>query len=73
MLNDIFNESVVDREKVIVKTSMIGIITNIFLAGFKASIGILSNSIADSYRHRCYRYVVWLPTYNMRTRWRKIR
>lgn len=46
MLNDIFNESVADREKVIVKTSMIGIITNIFLAGFKASIGILSNSIA---------------------------
>ncbi len=35
-----------NREKAIVKTSIIGIITNIFLAGFKAAIGIISNSIA---------------------------
>lgn len=35
-----------NREKVIVKTSIIGIITNVFLAGFKAVIGIVSNSIA---------------------------
>ena len=35
-----------NREKIIVKTSAIGIITNIFLAAFKAAIGILSNSIA---------------------------
>ena len=34
------------REKAIVKTSIIGIITNVFLAGFKAVIGLLSNSIA---------------------------
>ncbi len=34
------------REKVIVKTSVIGIVTNVFLAGFKAAIGIVSNSIA---------------------------
>ena len=34
------------REKTIVKTSVIGIITNVFLAGFKAAVGILSNSIA---------------------------
>ncbi|MCR5148528.1 MAG: cation diffusion facilitator family transporter [Eubacterium sp.] len=34
------------REKTIVKTSIIGIITNVFLAGFKAVIGLLSNSIA---------------------------
>ena len=35
-----------NRDKIIVKTSTIGIITNIFLATFKATIGILSNSIA---------------------------
>ena len=35
-----------DREKAIVKTSAIGIVTNVFLAAFKAVIGIISNSIA---------------------------
>ncbi len=35
-----------EREKVIIRTSIIGILTNILLAGFKAVIGILSNSIA---------------------------
>lgn len=35
-----------NRDKIIVKTSTIGIITNIFLAAFKAAIGIISNSIA---------------------------
>lgn len=34
------------REKTIVKTSIIGIITNVLLAAFKAVIGILVNSIA---------------------------
>ena len=34
------------REKVIVKTSIIGIIANVFLAGFKAVIGLITNSIA---------------------------
>ncbi len=34
------------REKAIVKTSVIGIITNILLVGFKAFIGLISNSIA---------------------------
>ena len=34
------------REKVIVKTSIIGIIANVFLAGFKAVIGLMTNSIA---------------------------
>ena len=36
----------VDREKIIVKTSIIGIITNVMLSAFKAVIGIMSNSIA---------------------------
>ncbi|MBQ1523037.1 MAG: cation transporter [Erysipelotrichaceae bacterium] len=36
----------VNREKVIVRTSIIGIVTNVFLAGFKAVIGIISHSIA---------------------------
>lgn len=35
-----------DRNQVIVRTSVIGIITNVFLAGFKAAIGLISNSIA---------------------------
>ena len=36
----------IDRNKIIVKTSVVGIITNIFLAAFKASVGLISNSIA---------------------------
>ncbi len=35
-----------NREKVIVRTSVIGIITNIFLVGFKMFVGLLSHSIA---------------------------
>ncbi len=35
-----------NREKVIVKTSVVGILTNVLLVGFKATVGILSNSIA---------------------------
>ena len=35
-----------NREKVVIKTSIISIISNIILAGFKAFVGLLSNSIA---------------------------
>jgi len=35
-----------DREKLIVRTSIIGIITNIMLAGAKAAVGLISGSIA---------------------------
>lgn len=35
-----------NREKTIVKTSVIGIITNLLLVGFKAFVGLMSNSIA---------------------------
>jgi cation diffusion facilitator family transporter len=35
-----------NREKAIVKTSIVGIVTNIFLVGFKAFVGLVSNSIA---------------------------
>lgn len=35
-----------NREKTIVKTSIIGIITNILLVGFKMFVGLVSNSIA---------------------------
>ena len=34
------------RDKVIVKTSIIGIVANVFLAAFKAIVGLISNSIA---------------------------
>ena len=34
------------REKTIVRTSVIGIIANVFLAGFKAVVGLMANSIA---------------------------
>ena len=39
-------EKIIDREKQIVRTSIIGIVANIFLAGFKALVGVLSHSIA---------------------------
>ena len=35
-----------DRNKVIIRTSIIGIIANIFLAAFKAAVGLAANSIA---------------------------
>ncbi len=35
-----------DRKKVIVRTSVLGILANLLLAGFKAAVGLLSNSIA---------------------------
>lgn len=35
-----------NREKQIIKTSIIGIIANIFLAGFKAFVGVITHSIA---------------------------
>jgi cation diffusion facilitator family transporter len=34
------------RDQVIIRTSVIGILTNLFLVAFKAAVGILSNSIA---------------------------
>ena len=40
------NGKQVSREKTIIKTSIIGIIANVFLAGFKAVIGLMTNSIA---------------------------
>ena len=39
-------ENKMSRDKVIIKTSIIGILTNIFLAVFKAVVGMVSNSIA---------------------------
>ena len=35
-----------DRDKVIIRTSIVGIIANFFLAGFKAFVGLTANSIA---------------------------
>ena len=35
-----------DRQKVIVRTSIIGILANLFLAGFKAAVGLIANSIS---------------------------
>ena len=40
------DDKVAEREKIIVRTSIIGIVANIFLAAFKAVIGMVSNSIA---------------------------
>lgn len=39
-------EVVADRDKVIIRTSITGIIANVFLAAFKAAVGLISNSIA---------------------------
>lgn len=35
-----------EREQIIVKTSLVGIVTNVVLAGFKMLVGLLANSIA---------------------------
>lgn len=35
-----------NREKVIVRTGIIGIVANVFLAAFKAAVGLMTNSIA---------------------------
>ena len=45
-LNNDITVLTASREKTIVKTSVIGIITNLFLVGFKAFVGLVSNSIA---------------------------
>ena len=39
-------EATQNREKIIIRTSIVGIITNLFLSGFKAAIGFISGSIA---------------------------
>ncbi len=39
-------QEALNRDKIIVKTSVVGITTNILLAAFKAAIGLISNSIA---------------------------
>ena len=45
--NNVAVEQIEDsRDKIIIRTSIIGIVTNILLAGFKAAIGLASNSIA---------------------------
>ncbi|MCR4955180.1 MAG: cation diffusion facilitator family transporter [Lachnospiraceae bacterium] len=46
MDNKIQEQQIQNRDKIIVRTSMVGIIANIFLAGFKAVVGIITNSIA---------------------------
>ena len=48
MANDIndMKDLMPDRDAVIVRTSIIGILTNVFLAAFKAAVGFFSNSIA---------------------------
>ena len=47
-VSDQTNETVTtqSRDKVIIRTSVIGILTNVLLAAFKAAVGILSHSIA---------------------------
>ncbi len=42
----ISESSELSRDKVIIRTSIIGILANVMLAAFKAIIGLASNSIA---------------------------
>ena len=44
-MTDLSTETVI-REKTIVRTSIVGIVTNVLLVGFKAFVGLMSNSIA---------------------------
>ena len=37
-----------ERNRIIVRTGIVGILANVLLAGFKAAVGYLSNSIADA-------------------------
>lgn len=46
MANESIQSLAVKREKAIVKTSVVGVVTNVFLAVFKAAIGMISHSIA---------------------------
>ena len=39
-------EKVVPRDKIIVRTGLVGILTNVILALFKGAIGFFTNSIA---------------------------
>lgn len=40
------SEKILSRDKIIIRTSVIGILANVFLSGFKAVIGLLTHSIA---------------------------
>ena len=44
--NDTMQATMANRDGVIIRTSVIGILTNVFLAAFKAVIGVVSHSIA---------------------------
>ncbi len=39
-------DELISRDRLIVRTSVVGIVANLFLAGFKAAVGLISNSIA---------------------------
>ena len=41
-----------DRSQEIIRTSWIGIIANVLLAGFKAAVGILSCSVANNNKNK---------------------
>ena len=41
-----WEEPLLERNRVIIRTSILGILANLLLAGFKAAVGLLSNSIA---------------------------
>ncbi|SHK80462.1 cation diffusion facilitator family transporter [Selenomonas ruminantium] len=47
-MNDIISpiETTTNRDRIIIRTSIIGILTNVLLAAFKAAVGLMSNSIA---------------------------
>lgn len=45
-VSDLFDNGAEKRDGIIVRTSVIGILANVFLAAFKAVIGVMSNSIA---------------------------
>ncbi|MBQ9198916.1 MAG: cation transporter [Lachnospiraceae bacterium] len=40
------SKKIISRDKIIIRTSVIGILANVFLSGFKAVVGLLTHSIA---------------------------
>ena len=53
----------INRDNIIIRTSIIGIITNIFLVGFKMFVGLISNSIAiilDAVTRSLTKIILWV-------------
>ena len=63
-----FNKDMIEkhedsRDKVITRTSIVGIVANLFLSAFKAVIGFLSHSIAIAGKRRFKVFLMFLTVF----------